>query len=115
MQGIIKIRGAPIDGCPDEQKKLSMKNRPLARPKALAVFLCGITKPPRLELVGALCILLFIYLLISDTFSLAGLHLQILYSAYPRSRRLPLLPDHWLDVPSAVPEASAPRHKGPPD
>ena len=40
MQGIIKIRGAPIDGCPDEQKKLSMKNRPLVRPKALAVFLC---------------------------------------------------------------------------
>ena len=40
MQGIIGVRGAPIDGCPDEQKKLSMKNRPLARPKALAVFLC---------------------------------------------------------------------------
>ena len=53
MQGIIKIRGAPIDGCPDEQKKLSMKNRPLARPKALAVFLCGMTKAPRLELAGA--------------------------------------------------------------
>ena len=115
MQGIIKIRGAPIDGCPDEQKKLSMKNRPLARPKALAVFLCGITKPPRLELVGAFCILLFIYLLISDTFSLAGLHIQIQYSAYPRSRRLPLLPDHWLDVLFAVPEASAPRHKGQPN
>ena len=29
-----------MDGCPDEQKKLSMKNRHLARPKALAVFLC---------------------------------------------------------------------------
>lgn len=39
MQDIIKIRGIPIDGCPDEQKKLSMKNRRLARSKALAVFL----------------------------------------------------------------------------
>lgn len=35
-----------MDGCPDEQKKLSMKNRHLARPKALAVFLCLNSKAP---------------------------------------------------------------------